>query len=584
MKYTIAVATLGIIILSTAAYSGSLVLSSINGVKNQTAAVSNSVVSKTTASSTVSESTGTTLCPIPQKIENYSLQRIETTNDSSQSTHNLYWNTDTGGLYNDMNPKENINLTYKNSDANSTSTVNVEIFRYTTEDDLRKDFDKILMTDKSNKGVKMSFIRAAKVKGYSRYGVLYFGTYVEAEINGSSRADAQKISSSLADLCARAPLYDTGVPKGFSSWKTSDLYKDYKKAYRSVADVDLTLFLSNVFFGAKPFVDDHTDILDGNFKDTVRAFKFFTVDTKGRLSADSIHLFVMKKTDKNQFVQFLKTNLITEYGILDNLTTDVSAKTVSYTSKSSLPTQKVDYVWSMSTSNKKITQHLYFVESENISIVLTSLSTSTKAVESIIDNIHITKLDEAYKPIVSETDSPFAKAKTEVLTSIKQGKIKDNGDCIMLHRQYLSTLSLSDVGKLSDFCSDSFAQKIASDQKARPKQAYNICGKSYTIEKVSPVKGIDLLARFSVLSNMKNTPQELCSDFSKLYDGKEIGIRKKEYDGANFLNFYPLYDKSVLNGENTLGGNLSFSWSTNIVNYFPSTLMNGAATYIGNIK
>lgn len=178
-------------------------------------------------------------------------------------------------------------------------------------------------------------------------------------------------------------------------------------------------------------------------------------------------------------------------------------------------------------------------------------------------------------------------AKKELSDGIKKGTIKDYSDCHDLADQFLDSKDSLDIFKA---CDKLVSKKVTTESKSSAKTKYNLCGNEYQIEAVPKFNGVDRLKVIESLMKTNSAPSGVCSDFDTVLKGNKVSVDVRDTNhpvlgNYSFLTFIDLEDKpKQLKGHEHLSLSFSFDWNSNTVYYFPSTLKNGDATYLGLYK
>jgi hypothetical protein len=167
---------------------------------------------------------------------------------------------------------------------------------------------------------------------------------------------------------------------------------------------------------------------------------------------------------------------------------------------------------------------------------------------------------------------------------IAKSKIKNENDCTTVIEKNNFDSSVIENQAII-YCLDTLRDMKTKTQQASPRQAYQVCGKDYTVQGISKVNNIDLFTTFANLTKNPSSSQKgVCSDFSTLFNNKTIGLDLKEQQGAHYLTMFDISDERYFQQIEVPTATLSYSWDTNAIFYFPSTLKSGNATYVGDIK
>lgn len=125
----------------------------------------------------------------------------------------------------------------------------------------------------------------------------------------------------------------------------------------------------------------------------------------------------------------------------------------------------------------------------------------------------------------------------------------------------------------------------SKNQQTSQKQTYQICGKDYVFQSIPKVNSIDLVAKFASLTKSLSQSQKgICTDFNALFNNKTVGLDLKEQQKTYYLTMFDISDTRYIRQIEMPTAAVSYSWDTNTVYYFPSTLKTGEATYVGDIK
>lgn len=173
--------------------------------------------------------------------------------------------------------------------------------------------------------------------------------------------------------------------------------------------------------------------------------------------------------------------------------------------------------------------------------------------------------------------------KKEIDTSVANNTIINEQGCF--DKVEKMDIAESSRSTIEIYCIDSIRSKMVQNQQTAPRQAYQICGKIYKVQVIPKVNNLDLIGKFASMSEKLAPHQkEVCADFNKVFAGKTIGLDLKKQQGVDYLTMYDIDDDRYVQQITMPTITLSYEWNTNAVYYFPSTLQNGDATYVGDIK
>ncbi len=184
-------------------------------------------------------------------------------------------------------------------------------------------------------------------------------------------------------------------------------------------------------------------------------------------------------------------------------------------------------------------------------------------------------------PIVQITSSDNDKASID--SAIANGSITNEDQCFSSIDKMQLVNSLK--SQMTIYCVDTIRDKKFKNQQTSQKQTYQICGKDYMFQSIPMVNNIDLVAKFANLTkNLNQSQKEVCADFNTLFNNKTIGLDLKEQQKTYYLTMFDISDTRYVQQIEIPTATVSYSWETNTVYYFPSTLKSGEATYVGDIK
>jgi hypothetical protein len=369
-----------------------------NAIHSNTASVSNSVTVLSLGDKSASTTQGVisnipkTLCGVfPKNILNYTLFTKEVTNTPDQTGHTVFVDPISLGVLT-PNPDEHIKLTYIPSSYNTRlkikpTNITAEILRYGIQSDMSEELGKVLGLD-FTKDIESYSLKNTIKNGYSAYVYRTGNTVVVAK--GQTLSEIQRIAEQVGGACDSKPVFNTGVPKGYVAWRTTNLDRENRIAYVKIADADITLHFDIQLFGNKILIhdDSYTNTLGLSEWFNPERFRIFTIPTKsvdGAMHAENaIRLFVIKAADIQLLLNALQNR---QTDIFDRQKEDTVRDT--YQTPNAFVGRNI-YTYSRYDTDEgtttKFHEFVYVFSRNNTAFVFETTSENQTSIESLIDN------------------------------------------------------------------------------------------------------------------------------------------------------------------------------------------------------
>jgi hypothetical protein len=265
---------------------------------------------------------GNTLCAaFPRRAATYELFSTKITNTASQEGHTSLYDPVSKKLIS-IHPNERIELeyiptVYNPKDKVKPTNISVRVFRYVAEADLYTELGTVYELDVT-KSIESRLMKISGVKEKEKY--IYKTGSTLVEVMGQKGADIQRVAEQVGGACDSKPVFDSGIPKGFVAWRTTDITREQRVEYVKIANADLTLHLETKFFGNEIRVSDNTEsnnlgISEWLSTSKFRIFSIPTLDQRGGIRMQqSVHMFVVKAKDVQLLLNALKNRQTQLFG------------------------------------------------------------------------------------------------------------------------------------------------------------------------------------------------------------------------------------------------------------------------------
>lgn len=335
---------------------------------------------------------GNTLCTdFPRKIATYELFSSKITNTASQEGHTILYDSASKKIIS-IHPNERIELeyvptVYNQKDKIKPSNISVSVFRYVAESDLYTELGSVFGLD-SGKTIESRQVKVSGLKDKERY-VYKTGTTV-VEAIGQKSSDIQRVAEQVGGACDSKPVFDSGIPKGFVAWRTTDVTRQQRVEYVKLAQADLTLHLDTKFFGNEIRVSDNTESNNLGVSEWLpiskfRIFSIPTLDQHGNLRMQqSVHMFVTKAKDIQLLLNALRNRQVQIFGgVLKETKRDTYQAPKALLGRNVYTYERVS-----EDGQKQIIQERVFVYTKSDTVfVLVYDYDDVEVVESIVNNI-----------------------------------------------------------------------------------------------------------------------------------------------------------------------------------------------------
>ncbi len=361
-----------------------------------------------------------TLCnSFPRTIGSYTLFSTDITNTPADQGHTDLVQSD--GTVLSINPDERITLTYIPASYDpkekvKPSNIVTSVFRYQIKSDLIRELGSTYALQ-HEKEVESRLFKKSVAPENSQYlyrtgntVTLITGEIPEKKQDQKTSTDLlKKMAEKIGAVCENKPVYDSGVPKGFVAWRTTDIDRENRIAYVKIADSDLTLYLDILYFGKKILITDDSysnNLGIGAWFNPLK-FRIFTIPTKDKEgnmhTEDAVHMFVIKSRDIKLLMNALENRQTELFGrTKENLVRDsyqtpvvvVGRNVYTYSSPMNTGVAVDDQIVRVEGSaeenkeeKKLTTEYVYVLTRNNTSFVFVYDGEDRKAIESLIDSI-----------------------------------------------------------------------------------------------------------------------------------------------------------------------------------------------------
>jgi len=209
------------------------------------------------------------------------------------------------------------------------------------------------------------------------------------EVVGQKTADIHRVAEQVGGSCDSKPVFDSGIPKGFVAWRTTNVDRQNRVEYVKIADADVTLNLETAYFGSEIQVADNTESNNLGISTwlPIEKFRLFSIPTKGpkgntRL-VESVHMFVVKNKDIQLLLNALQNRQKEIFkGVLVH-----TERTTYQAPRAVLGKNIYSYERSTEEGRENVREYVYVLSRSNTSFVFVYDFDDIEAVESLINNL-----------------------------------------------------------------------------------------------------------------------------------------------------------------------------------------------------
>lgn len=326
----------------------------------------------------------------PRRVSTYELFTTKITNVASEEGHTSYYDVSSKKLVS-IHPNERIELeyiptAYDSKEKVKPTNITARVFRYTAESDLIAEFGDIFNLQ-YQKPIESKVLTVSGVQGKERY--VYKNGSTVIEVVGQKLADIKRVAEQIGGACESKPVFDSGVPKGFVSWRTTDNTREDRIAYVKIADADLTLNLETIYFGNEIRVADNTTANNLGVSEWIptEKFRLFSIPTldAGKLQmSKSVHMFVAKNSDIRILLNAIENRQKELFnGTLQNVEKSTYESPRGTVGKNIYTYVRTDEKGDTST----VYEHIYVLSRKNTAFVFVYNHDNIEVVESLINNL-----------------------------------------------------------------------------------------------------------------------------------------------------------------------------------------------------